>query len=389
MKNEFYETRQFIRSFMDTFTPLTNEAFEETRLSLAQAKNQFMHYLADLALQTLPSNDKVYKFRKYQEAMVNLCNQIRQARDVGRLRHPQQQQLCSQAESGLLEILDHIAFEYPEHFDFGTTMPHIIAERQKEHARQTAAHSIALLETQGIPADFTAVLSTYFHSIDDIDHLTYSQSRYFQKICHELPGWMSHNRDESPVRTLHRLLCYYNFNRMDYLNFLSHEFLQQARTDQPAERRLYGLHEELGYWKNFISSAHWCYHPKNSRVSVLGHARQLLSNHIECVEKELTLNPGRRSTDYLIFERTPGQWSLALDHAMEKNAFGLKTSRRAVAVFLEEHVRTGDNRVLSAETLRRKDLPHKEQDVLALHQYHLDAAQWIEENNPQFFQNRR
>jgi len=378
------DLRQFVYGLAATpFHPLTTHHLQRLNEWIADSKQALMHTIAHLA--ALP----VYEGRADEQlvacllAVVNLANRTYHTMQIRQASHPQQQQLLALVLSGMHELIDYAEFECGGQFPKAIPIPSGLLLLRKNNIQRRSDAALRTLAGKAVSEELRSVLARYLSEFPLRTGVTFAQEAYHRKLCGSICTWLEDGGDESDEHTLHRLLCYFNFNRMDYFDLLRHQFWQVALSAESYEARLSTLQAASSFRKTLLHGVKWAYDPDRPET-VFQHAITLLENAIEQLENEQRA-AARPSGDYLQFTFDQGAWSVLLDMLMEKKRFGEKASRRKVAYFLAGHFRTEQNMPLNPEVLRRSDYPHSSKDIAALAAFAEECLDWLRANHPHLF----
>lgn len=376
--------RQFVYGLATTpFTPLTAHHLQQLSEWIAKSKQALMQYIATLAASPMHEGRADERLMACLLAIVNLANRAYHTMGDENASHPQKRQLLALVLSGLHELIDYAEFECGGQFPKAIPIPAGLILSRKGPIRGKSDATLHLLAGKDVSPDLQAVLTRYLSEFPARTNITFAQEAYHRKLCDSIATWLAGGSDESDEHTLHRLLCYFNFNRMDYFDLLRQHFRQLALSSESYEARLAGLREATIFRKSLMHGIKWAYDPDRPET-VYQHGITLLENAIEQLENEQTMTI-KPPADYLQFTFDQGAWSVLLDMLMAKKHFGEKASRRKVAYFLAGHFRTGENMPLNPEVLRRSDYPHSSKDIAALATFAEECLHWLKANHPHLF----
>jgi len=381
--NHIKDLRQFVYQLATTaFEPPAAHDLEHIKAWIAESKNALMQHIADLAASPFQESRADEQLVACLLATVNLANRAYRALHE-KTNLPQQQELLTLVLSGLHELIDYAEFECGGQFPKTIPIPAGLMRSRKGAILRKSDAALRALAARDLPPDLLDVLTRYLAEFPLRSDVTFAQEAYHRKLCESIQAWLAGDADESDEHTLHRLLCYFNFNRMDYFDLLRHHFQQLALSSESYTSRSAALREAAIFRKTLLHGVKWAYDPDRPET-VFQHALILLENAVEQLENEQQAI-ARPTADYLKFSFDQGVWSVLLDMLMEKKHFGDKTSRRSVAYFLASHYRTDENMPLNPEVLRRADYPHSSKDVAALAAFAEECLDWLKANHPHLF----
>jgi len=378
------ELRQFVYGLATTpFHPLAPHHLHRLNEWIANGKQALMHTIAHLAASPVHEGRADEQLVACLLAVVNLANRTYHTMQNQQAGHPQQQQLLALVLSGMHELIDYAEFECGGQFPKAIPIPTSLFLSRKNNIQRRSDAALRALAGKDVSPGLLDVLTRYLSEFPLRTGMTFAQEAYHRKLCNSICSWLTDNTDESDESILHRLLCYFNFNRMDYFDHLRQQFQQLVLSPESYEVRLTALREASIFRKTLLHGVKWAYDPGRPET-VYQHANTLLENAIEQVENEQR-TIAKPTTDYLQFTFDQGAWSVLLDILMEKKHFGEKTSRRKVAYFLAGHFRTEQNMPLNPEVLRRSDYPHSSKDIAALAAFAEECLDWLKANHPHLF----
>lgn len=378
--------RQFVYGLVTTaFAPLATHHFQRIKEWIAESKQALMQHIAHLAVSPIQESKADEQLVACLLATVNLANRTYCILQGGKADHPQQQELLALVLSGLHELIDYAEFECRGQFPKAIPIPTGLLLSRRGSIQRKSEAALRVLAKRDLSPSLRDVLSRYLSEFPLRTDVTFAQEAYHHKLCDSICTWLAGagDSDESDEDTLHRLLCYFNFNRMDYFDMLWQHFRQLALSSGSYRARLSELQGLSIFRKTLMHGVKWAYDPDRPET-VYQHAITLLENAIEQLENEQHI-AAKPTTDYLQFSFDQGVWSVLLDMLMEKKHFGEKTSRRSVAYFLAGHYRTGENMSLNPEVLRRSDYPHSSKDIAALASFAEECLDWLKANHPHLF----
>ena len=378
------DLRQFIYGLATMpFEPLVTHDFQRIKEWVAESKQALMQHIANLAASPLHEGRADEQLVACLLATVNLANRAYRGLRDEQADHPQQRELLSLVLSGLHELIDFAEFECGTQFPKALPIPAGLLFSRKGTIQRKSDAALRTLVGKDLSPGLLDVLTRYLSEFPLRTDVTFAQEAYHDKLCSTICTWLADDSDESDEHTLHRLLCYFNFNRMDYFDLLRQHFQQLASSSESYASRSAALREVVIFRKTLLHGVKWAYDPDRPET-VFQHALTLLENAIDQLESEQHAI-AKPTADYLKFSFDQGVWSVLLDMLMEKKHFGEKTSRRSVAYFLAGHYRTDENMPLNPEVLRRADYPHANKDIAALAAFVGECLDWLKANHPHLF----
>ncbi len=381
MRDQHYAYQFFMDWLLEQPADLSEPAFRQLSTRLSETRRGMMRRLSVLLNDAGGDGEQEPPIRLHLRGMIRVSDRLCTVMTASQAGSPEKRALMEQTQTGILELLAYVRAQGDHRLSDDLKVPDqlLLNNREACHRRHEAVN--AFLREQAIPEPLITILDAFWEQLCAGKPVTYRQLDYYEKLQAEIPAWLSRHTGVPPEETLHRLLWYYNFNSKEYLLYLTGMITAIAEAAQDPRDGLTELNGFLLGRQQLPESGQWQYAAEQP-LAVSRHVTDVVQKTAAGLKQLQEYAREPTAVRPVRFRFSQGQWCIWLDMAMEKSYFGEHANRTQVARHLAAVCYSGDGKPMKADTLRRSDMKHRDDDVITLHGLLTEQIQWLRDNYP-------